>query len=243
VSLFSALIGAMFLGVWFSNESLGHKIGLSVPGALFLLPPLAGAYVMLRGRRASIAVYEHGLIYQRGNSELATKWDDIDSYLQETAVQITKKNGEVIEFGLNIEGATEVAAKIEAETLRVMLPKVKAAIAHGSRVQFAGMKLAENLPLGNAFDNFIRASSGFTVDQNCITENESRDQIAWKDVTSFGIGEQQMGMGAGRTPIDVFVVQSAQKSFETRLGLLRNAHVLAALCEEMTRETPDAKTN
>jgi len=42
-----------------------------------------------------------------------------------------------------------------------------------------------------------------------------------------------MGIGAGRTPIGVFVVQSAQKSFETRVGLLRKAHVVAALCDEM----------
>jgi hypothetical protein len=43
-----------------------------------------------------------------------------------------------------------------------------------------------------------------------------------------------MGGGIGRTPIDLFYIADANQSFRTRLGLLSNAHVLLALCNEMS---------
>ena len=75
--------------------------------------------------------------------------------------------------------------------------------------------------------------SGFTVDANGIATIDGGNRIAWKDVTDFGIAEEIMGMGAGRTPIDVFYIADENQSFRTRLGLLENARVLLALCEEM----------
>ena len=51
--------------------------------------------------------------------------------MQETACRITKKDDEVIEFGFNIKGADEVAQRIQDETLKRMLPQVKATINWG----------------------------------------------------------------------------------------------------------------
>ncbi len=233
LALISAGVAAVFFSAWFTDESLFHKIGLSIPGLLFLLPPLAGVYVLIRGRGASLKLYENGLSFRRGGKESSTTWDEIDSYLQETACRITKKDGEVIEFGTGIKAADEVAQKIIDETLKRMLPRVKSAIAAGSRVEFKGWKPAEKIPLGKALDNFARAFSGFTVDATGITTIDEGNRIAWKDVTDYGITEETMGMGAGKTPIDVLYIADKNQTFRTRLGLLNNGHVLLALCEEM----------
>ena len=84
-----------------------------------------------------------------------------------------------------------------------------------------------------ALDNFARAFSGFTVDATGITTIDEGNRIAWKDVTDYGITEETMGMGAGKTPIDVLYIADKNQTFRTRLGLLNNGHVLLALCEEM----------
>jgi hypothetical protein len=237
VSLISAAIAALFFAGSVSNAMSGNvagTIGLSIFGLLFLLPGFLGTFMLLRGRGASLSLYENGLIYRRGGKEFSTAWDEIDSYIQETACRITRKDGEVIEFGLNIKDANEVAQKIQGETLRIMLPQVKTALDNGSSVQFKGLKPAEKAPLGKALDNFMRAHSGFTVDARGITENDEGKRIEWSDITDYGIGTEQMG-SAGRSSnkIDVFFVQDANSIFRTRYGLLGNAHVLLALCDEM----------
>jgi hypothetical protein len=242
VSLISAAVAALFFAGSVSNAMSGNiagTIGLSIFGLLFLLPGLLGAYMLLRGRGASLSLFENGLIYRRGGKELSTAWDEIDSYIQETACRITKKNGEVIEFGLNIKDANEVAQKIQDETLKIMLPQVTTAIRNGSSVQFKGLKPAEKAPLGKALDNFMRAHSGFTVDARGITENDEGKRIEWSDVTDCGIGTEQMGSASrSRNMIDVFFVQDANSIFRTRYGLLENAHVLLALCGEMAACKP-----
>jgi hypothetical protein len=233
----SAAIAALFFTGAVSSamsKDIAGTIALSIIGLLFLLPPFAGIYMLLRGRGASLSLYENGLIYRRGGKEFITAWDEIASYIQETACRITKKDGEVIEFGLNIKDADEVAQKIQDETLRIMLPEVKTAILNGSSVQFKGLKPAEKAPLGKALDTFMRAFSGFTVDGRGIAESDGGRRLEWSAVTDFGIGTEQMGAGRGRRMIDVFFVQDADAMFRTRYGLLENAHVLVALCAEMT---------
>src|SRR2546430_6370184 len=228
-SLISFAIAALFFAGSVSNAMSGSIAGtivLSIVGLLFLLPPFFGIYTLIRGRGASLSLYENGLIYRRGGKEFMTAWDEIASYIQETACRITKKNGDVIEFGLNIKDADEVAQRIQDETLRIMLPQVKAAALGGSSVQFKGLKPAEKAPLGAALDNFMRAFSGFTVDSRGIAEIDGNQRIEWDAVTDFGVGEEQMGSGRGRRMIDVFFVQDANTTFRTRYGLLENAHVL-----------------
>src|SRR5260370_651730 len=190
--------------------------------------------MLLTRRGSSVSLYENGLIYRRAGKEFVTTWDEIASYMQETACRITKKDGEVIEFGVDILGADEVAQRIQDETLKRMLPQVKAAILQGSSVQFKGLRPGEKIPLGKTLDQFTAASSGFTVDADGITANDGGNHIAWKDVTDFGIAEEVIARGRmGKHTVNVFFIQDGNIGLRTRLGLLENAHVLLALCGEM----------
>ncbi len=210
------------------------KIGLSVIGALFSLPVIVVVYTLLKGRGVSISLYENGLVCRRAGREFVTSWDDIASYMQETACRITKKDGEMIEFGVNIQGVDEVARVIQDETLKRMLPQVKAAILQGSSVQFKGLRPGEKIPFGKTLDQFAAASSGFTVNADGITANDGGNHIAWKEATDFGIAEEVIARGrAGKHTVNVFFLQDSNIGLRTRYGLLENAHVLLALCGEM----------
>jgi hypothetical protein len=230
--LICVAIAAFLLGaaIFSTSDSASSRNGAAIIGLFFLLPAVFIILMLFLQRGASLSLYENGLISRKGGKESMTTWDEIDSYIQETACRIVKKDGEVIEFGLvGIKDGDEVTQKIQEETLQRMLPQVKAAILQGSSVQFKGWKPAEKIPLGKALDNFMGASSGFTVDAQGIAENDGGNRIAWKDVTDCGIAEGKMG----RVPVDLFLIQDANTSFRTRLGLLNNAHILLALCAEM----------
>lgn len=111
---------------------------------------------------------------------------------------------------------------------------MKAAILKGASVQFNGLKPGEKIPLGKVVDNFIRAFSGFTVDAVGITEIDGGNRIAWKDVTEFGVAEERIGtQNRARNKIDVIFIQDGNTVLRTRLGLLENAHILLAICDEM----------
>jgi len=230
VSLISAAVAALVFSGVFSqqmSDNLAGQIVLSILGLVLLLPALFGIYMLIRGRGASLRLHENGLLYRRGGKESSTTWDEIDSYIQETACRITRKDGEVIEFGLNITDADQVAVKIQEETSNRMIPRMKAAILSGQTVQFKGLKLP-------VLSNFARAFSGFTVDAEGIAEIDGGDRIAWADVTEFGVAQEQMGtQNRAVNQIDVFFIQDKNKSFRTRLGLLENAHLLLAICDEM----------
>jgi len=237
VSLISITVASFFFLGAFSrsmSDNLAGKIVLSIVGLMFLLPALFGMYMLIRGRGACLSLYENGLIYRQGGKESTTTWDEVESYIQETACRVTKKDGAVIEFGLNIKDADEVALRIQEETSKRMLPQMKAAILKGATVQFKGLKPAERIPLGKALDKFILAFSGFTVDAEGISEIDGGNRIAWKDVTEFGVGEEQIGtQNRARNKIDVLFIQDGKTTIRTRLGLLENAHILLAICDEM----------
>jgi hypothetical protein len=235
VALVCVAIAALFffgaLSEAWSRE-WGGVVALSIIGLVFLLPVLLAVYVLFRGRGACLSLYENGLFFSRGGKESTTTWDEIDSYMQEMACRIVKKDGEVIEFGQGIRGADEVAQTIQDETLKLMLPKVMAAIRNGSRVEFKGWKPAEKIPLGRGLSNYMEAHSGFTVDADGITENDGGNHILWKDLTDFGITEETRGPRI-KIPIRLLHIAGAKQSFRTRYGLLGNAHVLLALCAQM----------
>ncbi len=190
----------------------------------------AGIYQLFRLGGVSLSLYENGLIYRRRGRDFTTTWDEIDSYIQESACRITKKDGQVIEFGSSIEGVDEIAQEIQEQTLQRMLPQMKAAILDGSSVQFKGLKPFENRLPGKPLNNFTFAFSGFSVDAQGITEMDSGNHIAWKNVKDYGIGQEKMG----RMTVDAFFIQDDKARFRTRLGLLSNAHILLALCAQMT---------
>src|SRR5260370_30651447 len=102
-----------------------------------------------------------------------------------------------------------------------MLPKVKAAILQGSRVQFKGLRPGEKLPLGKTLDQFAAASSGFTVDADGITANDGGNRIAWKDVTGFGITEEVIARGRmDKHSVNVVFIQDGRTGLPTRLGFV-----------------------
>jgi Family of unknown function (DUF6585) len=244
VSLVCILISSIFFLGAVSERSArewGGVVALSIIGSLFLLPLFAAIYVSIRGRGASLSLYEHGLSFRRGGKESTAAWDEIDSYMQESACRINTKDGEVIEFGQGLTDADEIAQKIQEETLKLMLPQVQLAIRNGSTVAFKGWKPADKIPLGllgNGLSNYMEAHSGFTVDQNGVTEIDGGGRIHWKDMTGFGISAETRGPRI-QIPVNILYLADANHSFRTRYGLLPNAHVLLALCAEMTIE----KTN
>jgi formylglycine-generating enzyme required for sulfatase activity len=245
ISIVCGGISALFfVGAVSEGESheFGGMVALSIIGLLFLAVFLFGIYNLFRGRGASLSLYENGLSFRRAGKESTTTWDEIGSYMQETACRITKQDGEVIEFGLNLKGADEVAQRIHDETLKRMLPKVKAAILQGTSVQFKGLRPGEKIPFGKTLDQFAAASAGFTVNADGITANDGGERIAWKDATDFGIAEEVVASGRmGKHAVNVFFIRDANRGLRTRLGLLENAHVLLALCSEMAGEIDGPK--
>lgn len=228
VSLIGAAVASFFfVGAAQMSDDLAGSIVLSIVGLLFLLPAMFGTYMLIRGRGASLSLYKNGLLYRRGGKVSTTTWNEVDSYVQETACRITRKDGEVIEFGLNLEGVDEVAVKIQEETSERMIPQVRAAILNGQSIQFKGVKLP-------VLSNFALAFSGFTVDSQGIAAIDEGDPIAWENVTEFGVAEEQIGTrNRAHNRIDVFFIQDGNNTLRTRLGLLENAHVLMAICDEM----------
>lgn len=228
------IAGLFFLGAVSeaNSRAWGGMIALSIIGLIFMVPVLVAVYVLFRGRGASLRLFENGLNFRRGGKESSTTWEEIDSYMQETACRITKKDGEVIEFGSGIENADEVAETIQAKTLEIMLPKVRAAIKNGSRVQFKAWKPAHNFPLGKRLSNYMEAGSGFDIDSSGITDNDTGKHIAWKDIRDFGISEETRGPRL-KIPVQVLYIANSNQQFRTRYGLLANAHVLLALCSEI----------
>jgi hypothetical protein len=177
-----------------------------------------------------VSVYDNGLVYRRGGREQVTAWDEIESYTHESACRIITKSGVVIEFGLSIEGVDEVAQVIEAQTLQRRLPQAKAAIEKGESVQFKGLKPFSLRRPGRALNTYAFASSGFSADAHGLTELDTGERMAWADVQAFGVAEESMG----RATVEVFMITGSHARFQTRLGLLSNAHVLLALCAEFT---------
>jgi Family of unknown function (DUF6585) len=232
ISLFSAgMASCFFLPVAFErNSDLTTKIGVSLVGLFCSLPMFAGIYQLFRLQGVSLSLYKNGFIFQRRRKIAMTTWDEIDSYIQESACRITKKNGEVIEFGFSIDGFEEVADEILEQTLKRMLPQVTAAIQNGSSVQFKGLKPFKNKLPGRPLNNIAYAFSGFSVDRYGITDLEDGNFIAWNDVKDYGIDQEKMG----KAFVDVFYILDDKYRFHTRLGLLSNAHILLALCGEMT---------
>lgn len=212
------------------HDSLTTRIGISIVGLFVASPVFFGIRELFRLGGVSLSLYENGLIYRRHGKDFMTTWDEIDSYIQESACRITKKNGEVIEFGLSIEGVDEVAQEIQDQTVQRMLPQVKAAILNGSSVQFRGLKPFKDRLPGKTLNDFSYACSGFSVGAQGITELDGGNHIAWKDVKDYGITQEKMG----RWPVDVFFIRDDKIRFRTRLGALSNAHILLALCAEMT---------
>lgn len=229
VSAFSGIIALFFfVGAGSMAGDLAGVIVLSIVGLLFLLPVFVGVYMLIRNRGATLKLYENGFSYRRGAKDSLTTWDEINSYIQDTSCRIAKMDGEVIEFGLNLNGVDEVAVKVQEETSKLMLPQMRAAIRNGLRVPFKGLKLP-------VLNNVARAFSGFEVDADGISTIDEGDRIAWKDVTQFGIVEEQVGtQNRFYNRINVFFIEDGNKSFRTRLGLLENAHVLMTICEEMS---------
>ncbi len=217
------------------HADLVTRIGVFVVGLFCASPAAVGVYEVVRLSGISLALYENGLVYRRRGVQHATTWDDIDTYTQDTACRIVCRDGQVIEFGLSIEGVDdEVAEEIQKQTLQRMLPRVKAAIANGSSVRFEGLKPFKGQLPGKALNAFAFAGSGFSVDAEGITEIDSGARVAWGDVADYGVAQEK----TGRLPVDVFYIRDTQTQLRTRLGLLANAHVLLALCAEMTGREP-----
>ncbi len=234
-----AVAACFFLTAIFSNDvspdGLRTRIGITLPGLLFTLPVAFGIRQLIRVGGSSLSLYEEGLVYRRRGKVTAATWDEIESYIQDAACRITKRDGTVIEFGSNIEGLAEVMDEIQAQTLRRMLPRARAAIRAGGTVEFSGLKL----PGGKGLNQFAYAASGYALDEQGIStldggppgdpSQAGGKRIAWGDVTDYGIRQEKMG----RVPVDVFFIRSEKEQLRARLGLLSNAHVLLALCEEL----------
>lgn len=214
------------------SHEFGGLVALSILGLLFLAISIFAIYMLFHSRGACLRLYENGFSFRRAGKESTTTWDEIDSYMQEMACRIVKKDGEVIEFGSGLKGADEVAEKIQTETLKIMLPRLRTAISSGARVEFKGWRPADNIPLGKGLSNYMEAGSGFSVDTNGITETDTGNRIAWKDIQDFGISEETQGPRL-KIPIQVLYIADTNQQFRTRYGLLANAHVLLTLCGDL----------
>ncbi|HEY5375856.1 MAG TPA: DUF6585 family protein [Polyangiaceae bacterium] len=210
----------------------GGVVGLSVLALLFLSPAVLGGYVLFQGRRARVAVHERGFTFQRGSKDSTVAWSEVESFIVATAVRVVTKGGEVVELGGGIEGIDEIAQTIWDQTLKLMLPPLKAVLMSGSNAEFKGWK-----PGGKFLASYMGARSGFIVDALGITEKDTGRRILWSAVTSYEVAEETVG--SAQTPIRVFRISDQTQTFATRADLLSNAHVLLALCEDLTPPNAD----
>src|ERR1700682_5776096 len=101
-----------------ANDSLATRITISIVGLFVAFPMFVGIYQLFRLGGVSLSLFENGLIYRKRGQDFVTTWDEIGSYLEESACRVTKIDGQVIEFGLNIEAVDEVAQVIRKQTLQ-----------------------------------------------------------------------------------------------------------------------------
>ena len=220
-----------------TNETLSTRIGISMLGLFVALPVFFGIYQLFRLGGVSLSLYENGLIYhRRGGQEFNTSWEDIEAYIEaDGGCRITKRDGQMVEFGASLEDVVEVIQAVHDQTLSRMLPLAKASLHSGGSLQFAGLKPFGKGGPGKGMNNFAFANAGYRVDAGGITGLDDGARIAWNAVKGYGIRTQSMG----RVPVDVFFIEDGQTRFQTRLGLLSNAHLLLALCAELTGFEPE----
>ena len=231
IAFISLCIAALFLCGVVSEVAArewGGAVALSVLGLAFVSPAVLGGYVLFQGRGARVGVHERGFSFHRGSKDSSVLWSEIESYIVATAARVVTKSGEVVELGGGIEGIDEIARTIWDETLKSMLPQIKAALMSGSNAEFKGWKLG-----GKFLANYMGARSGFTVDALGITEKDTGRRILWSAVTRYEIANESLG--TAQLPIRVFRITDLTQTFATRADLLSNAHVLLMLCAEFTK--------
>lgn len=222
--------GLIFSGAFAKNAGLDQKIVLSILGLVFLLPPGFGIYMLITRRGSSVTLYEKGLVYRMGGKEFNALWEEIVTLTESTASRIEKKNGETFNLGQNVAGYDEIALKLREETLNRMLPKAKEAIARGSILAFKGLKAEGKVPLGQALPDVLLGGGTFLVDAKGIQLENNETKIAWPEVSDFGI---RQGEGT-RARFAFLFIEGRGQSFQMNYAALPNAHLLMALCVELT---------
>ena len=210
------------------SHEWGGVVALALLGLVFMAPVALAFYVLFQGRGAWVGIHERGFSFHRGSKDSVVAWSEVESYILATAVRVVTKSGEVVELGSGIDGIDAIAQTIEDETLKLMLPAIKTALASGSSVDFKGWK-----PGGKFLSNYMGARSGFTVDTAGITEKDSGRRILWSGVTGFAVTDETMGRA--QLPVRVFRIADQGQTFETRADLLSNAHALLALCADLAK--------
>jgi len=231
VSLVCLLIaGLLFFGAFGENKGWDQRIVLSILGLVFLLPPVFGIYMLITRRASSVTLYENGLVYRRGGKEFASRWDDIASLTESTACRIETKNGEAFDLGQNVEGYEEIALKLREETLKRLLPKARDLLKAGASLPFKGLKAEGKIPMGGALPDSLVGGGSFRVDAQGITLEKDGAKIAWPSVVDFGVRQGE----ARRSRFNFFFIEDRDRSFQMNYGALPNAHLLLAICAEMT---------
>ncbi|MDX6711451.1 MAG: hypothetical protein QOH96_2467 [Blastocatellia bacterium] len=228
--LFAFAAFLIVAAIFSTQDSISTRHSAAILGGIFLLPVIVCLLFLLKGR-ASLSLYENGIVYHRKGKDSITTWDDVEVYAEGVAGRIQKKNGEQFDIGRGLKDEDEFFEKIQEQTLIRLGPRVKAAIFKGETVTFKGLQPSENRFLKSMNQKMMRAFLGFTVDTNGITALDNGRRIAWKDVTECGINQQHLG----RMPINLFYIADRDISLQTNIGLLCNAHVLLDLCSDMVR--------
>jgi len=227
--VFAMLAYGIFYGAWSEAKNpLVEKIGLSLLGAFMALPALGGIYMLWTRRGSRVRIYASGLSYRQGAQEFAASWDEISSLTESSASRISTKDGTSFEFGDNIEGYPEVAERLRAETLKRMLPEARASLQRGEFLSFPKLKMGGGTVVGKALDQTLLGGEGFTLSSRGI-ESEGRS-LPWSELKDFGIAP---GQDPRKTMPQIYL-QGANVSFQMKAGILPNAHLLLALCEEFS---------
>src|SRR6266481_6749811 len=196
--LLFAFVAFLIVAAIFSTaDSISTRQSAAIFGGILLLPVIFCLLLLLKGR-ASLSLYENGLVYHRNGKDNMTTWDDVEVYAEGVAGRIQKKNGEQFDIGRGLKGEDEFFEKIQEQTLIRLGPRVKAAISRGETVTFKGLQPSENRFLKSMNQKLMGTFAGFTVDANGITALDNGRRIAWHDVTDCGINQQNLG----RMPIN-----------------------------------------
>src|SRR5258705_11487155 len=161
--LFASAAFLIVAAIYSTQDSISTWHSAAILGVILLLPVIFCLLLLLKGR-ATLILYENGLVYHRNGNDSMTTWDDVEVYAEGVAGRIQKKNGEQFDIGRGLKGEDEFFEKIQEQTLIRLGPRVKAAISRGETVTFKGLQPSENRFLKNMNQKLMGAFPDFTVD-------------------------------------------------------------------------------
>jgi hypothetical protein len=170
--------------------STGGAVVIAILGLMLTLLGAMASVRIWRQRKRRVDVYEHGVVEQVGTQRTEILWDEVSSLVCER-VQLVQavglvsqsiarfclktKTGKVLVLDQLLVDIAALGSEVELQVSRCLLPKVRARIAAGERVDFA--------PLSASLQGLARG------EQTLAWNRLAGAQVAHGEVRIFAEGE------------------------------------------------------